>query len=117
MALSGVDILYLGRNAPEIAALWPVENHAPLERLVLGGKVKQGRGCKDRATILPCVLLHLRFCPVIRIPSIAVPTATQPGIAKDRPFHAGDELKVHSLHWHGNFLPCGHCRLVTIKVL
>ncbi|MFC1975748.1 hypothetical protein ACFLXQ_05070 [Chloroflexota bacterium] len=40
MALNKIDILYFGRNAPEIAALRPDADYALLERLVLTGKVK-----------------------------------------------------------------------------
>jgi len=94
IALNEIDILYFGGNAPEIAAPRPVKGHAPLEDPALIGKIKRDGGFKDRALIFSDYLLHRGFRPVIRIPTIAVPTTAQAGVAKDRPFQTGDELKL-----------------------
>jgi hypothetical protein len=100
IAVNGIDVLYFGRNAPEIRTLGPIEDHPPPKGLTLIGKVKRDRSLKDRAPIRPDVLLHRRFRPDIRMPASTIPTAPKAGVAKNRPLQAGNELKLHSLHGH-----------------
>ncbi|WP_217629962.1 hypothetical protein [Thiothrix caldifontis] len=83
--------------------MWPVEDYAPPESFVRISQVERDGGAKAGAAVFASFCLHRRFCPVICIAAMVIPTAAQSGVAENRAFQAGEELEFYGLCSHGDY--------------
>lgn len=112
-----VGIGGLGRNAPHVALLRSVHQHAPVERPSALRIVEQNIGAPGGAPVGGGKLLHGGRTPLAGVTTIAVPAAHQTHIAEDRSPQPGEPFEPHPELRHGPppRVPPRHC--VFIRAL